>query len=98
MLPNEHQMTAPTPLRDRMRSADLRSSLPTDLPVVFARRAADLTARARLGESTPDAVLLPYQCRQTGRLAVYVWRARPVRRREVVIQRLGEACPEGAGR
>ncbi len=96
MLPNEREMASKPLLRDRVRSTDLGSSLPTDLPVVFARRAADLTARARLGESTPDAVLFPYQFRQTGQLAIYVWRARPVRRREVVIQRLGQARPEGA--
>ncbi len=97
MLPSELETTSKTPLRDRVRCIDLGSSLPPDLPVVFARRVVLLSARARRGECTPDAVLFPYQRRQTGRLAVYVWRARPVRQREVGIQQLGEVRPEGAG-
>jgi len=96
MLPNDQEPMSVTPLRDRMRAIDLGSLLPIDLPAAYVRHAADLTARARCGQRTPDAVLYPYQSRQTGRTVVYVWRAGAMRQRGVM-QRLDPPQPEGAG-
>lgn len=92
----EHQETMSlTPLRDRMRGMDDGPSVPTELPIAYVREVADLTARSRRGERTPDAVLCPYHRQPTGQPAVYVWRAHSVRR-PTSARRLGTSRPEGA--
>ncbi len=95
MRPDDREMTTTTLLRDRVRGIDPGTHLPTELLAAYARHAAALTARARRGERTPDAVLYPYRHRLTGQAAVYVWRALAIRR-QVAAQRLDQPRPEGA--